>query len=209
MQSVKSSSEKAQSSKEELLESLLEQLELKEIQKQYLRSRWFEKLVDANRQAKNTRRWYMRLHMITLIGGILLPGVIGMQVVGTENKQLQQGIAIAALVVAKVVAITAAAEHFLRYGDRWQDYQRNADSLDAEGWQFMQLAGNYQTYQTHDQAYTAFVSNIEQLIKGENLVSVEINQDQDKDFQTNINNSTNGASSSHENVDASNNVATS
>lgn len=56
----------------------------------------------------------------------------------------------------------------------------------------MQLSGSYQTYQTHDQAYVAFVNKVEQLIKGKEAAFVEIAQDKDTNPTPNNTSTPNG-----------------
>ena len=49
----------------------------------------------------------------------------------------------AAFTVSLMVALAVAIEEFFHYGDRWRHFRRTAEWLKIEGWQFLQLNGDY------------------------------------------------------------------
>ncbi len=52
------------------------------------------------------------------------------------------------------------------YGERWRHYRRTVESLESEGWQFLQLSGPY-VNMTHGQAYPDFATRVEELSREE------------------------------------------
>src|SRR4028119_1234861 len=55
---------------------MVEQLELTDLCKQSLKSRWLDQLVWADKKAEQCRRWHYRLRLTTIVGGVLLPALV-------------------------------------------------------------------------------------------------------------------------------------
>lgn len=63
-----------------------------------------------------------------------------------------------------VVAVCAAVEGFLRYGERWRHYRQTSEWLKSEGWRYLQLTERYSRLRTHLDAYPTFARRIESAI---------------------------------------------
>lgn len=111
-------------------------------------------------RAARTQRRYYGLRLITIIGGVLIPAVVGVKGVGPIDE-ITRWIAFG---LGLVIAISAAVEEFFNYGERWRHYRRTAETLKAEGWQFFQLSGPY-AGTTHTDAYSAFAGRVEELLQ--------------------------------------------
>lgn len=144
------------------IDPLITAIELPELNKQFLRARWLELVIWMDGKAQESAWWYRRLRLATIIGGVIVPALVSLNV-GDDVAPLVKTLT---FLVSLVVALSAAVEEFFRHGDRWRHYRRMTESLKSEGWQFLQLSGPYAN-QTHGQAYPAFATRVEELSREE------------------------------------------
>lgn len=140
------------------MDTLIAALEMPEINKQFLRARWLEQVIWMDEKAWDSVRWYYILRLTTIIGGVIVPALVSLNVGDGAAAAIQT----MTFVVSLVVALSAAVEEFFHYGERWRHYRRMTESLKSEGWQFLQLSGPYANL-THVQAYPAFAARVEEL----------------------------------------------
>jgi hypothetical protein len=140
-------------------------LQLPERQEHYLRSRWLDQVIYMEGRAGRARDLHYRLRLTTIIGGVIIPALVSLNLTTNDNAQLKQTLAISTFVLSQVVAISAATEEFFNYGDRWRNYRRSVESLKTQGWQFFQLTNAYQSYPTHEKAFKAFSFQVEQILQ--------------------------------------------
>lgn len=166
--------------------ALFEALGLKETQKHYLRSRWLEQVLWMEAKAVTSRDSYYRLRLLTIIGGVIVPILVSLGSVNTDDRRLTDGIRWATIGLSAVVAASAAVEEFFHYGERWQHYRRSVESLKTQGWQFSQLTGAYVPYKTHEDAFNFFASQVENILQKDveiyatKVVSAQANEDEGK-----------------------------
>ena len=130
---------------------MVEQLELPDLCKQSLKSRWLDQVVWADKKAEECRRWHYRLRLTAIVGGVVLPALVGINFqLGKDNEYFRFWFPYVPFVLSQIIAVSAAAEEFLRFGDRWREYRQLAEELKAEGWQYLQLSGPYR-YKTHEE----------------------------------------------------------
>jgi Protein of unknown function (DUF4231) len=144
------------------MDKLIASLDLPELNKEFMRARWLELVVWMDGKAKESVWWYRRLRLATIIGGVIVPALVSLNI-GSDMQGLVQTLT---FIVSLVVALSAAVEEFFRYGERWRHYRRMTESLKSEGWQFLQLSGGYAN-QIHIQAYPAFAARVEELSREE------------------------------------------
>jgi hypothetical protein len=142
-------------------DQLITQLRLSELRRQFLRSRWLDQLVWVEGRAKHNRDRYFFWRLITIIGGVLVPALVTLNL----NGSAVGAVIWATFAVSLLVAISAAVEGFFRYGERWRHYRRTAELLKTEGWQFLQLTGHYRRHLAHATAYPLFASRIEDILQ--------------------------------------------
>jgi hypothetical protein len=99
--------------------------------------------------------------LTTIIGGILIPALVGLNVTGTASIPVRWTV----FGLGLVVATAATTESFFHYGDRWAHFRRTAELLKSEGWQFLQLSGPYASDATHAAAYPRFVATVEAVVQ--------------------------------------------
>lgn len=145
-------------------ETLFNSLGLQENQKQYLRARWMDQVLWMEGRASKARDWYYRLRLTTIIGGVIIPILVSLNL--PENQRnLTNAIRYVTIGLGGIVAISSAVEEFFHYGERWRHYRRSVESLKAQGWQFSQLTGSYSNFTTHADAFAAFTLQIEDVIQ--------------------------------------------
>jgi hypothetical protein len=176
---------------------LFDNLELKDRQKHYLRSRWLDQILWMEGRAGRARDFYYRLRLTTIIGGVIIPALVSLSSVSAgilnpgnpEANQtnsaalyIRDAISWSAFLLSQVVAISAATEQFFNYGDRWRNYRRSVESLKTQGWQFFELSGPYLPYKTHEEAFNTFASQVEQIIQQDvEIYATQITQPKGRD----------------------------
>ncbi len=144
------------------MDQLISAIELPELNKQFLRARWLEQILWMEEKALDALWWHRVLRLATIIGGVIVPALVSLNI-ASDMQAFVQSIT---FIVSLVVALSAAVEEFFRYGERWRHYRRTVESLKSEGWQFLQLSGPY-VNMTHTQAYPAFATRVEELSREE------------------------------------------
>jgi hypothetical protein len=144
------------------IDRLVEALELPELNKQFLRARWLEQVFWMEGKARGAVRWYYTLRLTTIVGGVIVPALVSLNLSGGAMPVIHT----VTFLVSLLVALSAAVEEFFHYGERWRHYRRTAELLKSEGWQFFQLSGVY-AGQTYAQAYAAFAARVEELSHAE------------------------------------------
>jgi hypothetical protein len=138
---------------------LVEGLRLSDVQKHALRSRWIDRVVWTEKHATRARRSYYALRLTAICGGVLVPALVSLNL-GSLGDSVVRWFA---FVASLMVALTIAVEEFFHFGDRWRHFRRTAEWLKIEGWQFLQLAGDYRR-KTHAEAYPLFARRVEGVI---------------------------------------------
>jgi Protein of unknown function (DUF4231) len=144
------------------LGGLIDELELSELRKRFLRSRWLDQMLWLEDKAKQNQRRYYSLRLTTIIAGVVVPALVGLNV---RRESVTSALAWVTFALSLAVALAAALDGFFRFGDRWRNYRRTAEALKSQGWQFLQLAGPYAGFQSHSKAYPVFAGQIEALIQ--------------------------------------------
>jgi len=144
------------------LTDLIGQLELSELQRHFLRSRWLDQVMWMEGRTGQAQARYYGLRLMTIIGGVMVPSLLSLHVAGGSASD---AIRWTTFIISLLVAISAAVEGFFRYGERWRHYRRTVEALKVEGWQFFQLCGAYRQAKTHAEAYLDFAARVEEVIK--------------------------------------------
>jgi len=135
-------------------------LDLNDLQKQYLISRWLDQLLWFDGKAAFNQRRYYALRLVTIVGGVIVPAIVSYNV----GKDKGGTLGWAVFSISLLVALAAALEGFFRYGERWRTFRRTAEVLKAHGWQFFELAGPY-TAPDHATAFPTFAAQVETLVQ--------------------------------------------
>jgi Protein of unknown function (DUF4231) len=146
------------------LATLADRLQLDDIGKAYLRDRWLAQVEWLGRSARRHQRRYYALRLISILGGVAIPALVGLNVAGGGADAVGWLTFGLGLLVAAAVAL----EEFFRHGEHWRHYRQQAELLRAEGWAFLELAGPaYRRYDSHAEALRAFVGRVEDAVRQE------------------------------------------
>lgn len=143
------------------LGSAVEALDLSDLQKHFLRSRWLDQILWMEGRADFSRDRYYTMRRIAIIGGALVPLVVSWNFSGDLDTFRR----VFASVLGLLISLSAALEEFFHYGERWRNYRHTVELLKSEGWQFFQLSGPYREYESHAKAYPVFAAQVENFIR--------------------------------------------
>jgi hypothetical protein len=143
------------------LGALVDELELDERQKRFMRSRWLDQIVWLEGKAKRSQRYYYALRLVAIVGGLVVPALVSLNVRGSN---VASAIAWTTFAVSLLVAAAVAVEGFFHHGERWRHYRRTSELLKSQGWQFFELTGAYGSHRSHRTAFRAFAAAVEGLI---------------------------------------------
>ena len=144
--------------------ALIDQLDLSELQKRCLRARWLHAVMWVEGKAKQAQRRYYALRLVIIIGGVIIPALISLDLGSDRAADLVRG---ATFGLSLLVAISAATDGFFRFGERWRHYRLIVERLKVEGWQFFQLSGPYAHQPSHAAAHPEFAARVEEIIKSD------------------------------------------
>jgi hypothetical protein len=143
------------------LGGLIDRLDLSDLRKDFLKNRWLDQVLWLEGRAKKEQNRHYMLRMITIVGGVIVPALVGFN---SNDSRIREIVNWSALGLSQAVAISAAIEEFFSHGDKYRSYRNTAEGLKIEGWQFFQLSGPYRQFDDHDNAYTIFAERVEQYI---------------------------------------------
>lgn len=146
------------------MSDIIDQLDLSEFQKKSMKSRWLDQLNWLSGKAKHSQKWYYRLRLTTIVGGVVIPALVSLNITDSKTREYAIWFTFG---VSQMVAISAAIDEFFHYGDLRIQYRKTAEALKAEGWQFFQLTGPYQDVSSHNQAYVQFSGRVESIIQND------------------------------------------
>ena len=97
------------------LGELIAQLQLSELQKGFLRSRWLDQVLWMGTKAGQVQSHYYTLRLIAIIGEVIVLTLVGLNFTSPTNE-IASG---ATIFLGLAVAISVAVEEFFNYGERW------------------------------------------------------------------------------------------
>ena len=146
------------------LEKVVKSFVLSDEQRHFVASRWLENVLWMEAAAQRTRTRYYALRLITIVGAVIVPALVSINAVGGTEATITW----LTFVVSLVVALSAAAEGFIRFGDRWRHYRSLVEELKSEGWALHELTGPYAADgATQATAFPAFVERVNALLARE------------------------------------------
>jgi hypothetical protein len=146
------------------LGALVASLHLRDEQRHFVSSRWLENVLWMEGAAQRTRRRYYALRLITVVGAVIVPALVSINALGDTETAITW----LTFAVSLVVAVCAAIDGFVRFGDRWRHYRSLVEELKAEGWDLHELSGAYRADgATHASAFPAFVQRVNELLRRE------------------------------------------
>lgn len=146
------------------MSDMIAQMDLPELHKQSLKARWLDQVLWMEKKADECRKWHYRLRLTTIVGGVILPALVGLNFAG-RNETLRAWFPYLTFGLSQIIAVSAAVEEFCRYGDKWRQYRQTVENLKTEGWQYLQSSGPYEGHSNHAKGYSQFAARVESIIK--------------------------------------------
>lgn len=140
---------------------LLDDFDLDERQRRFVRARWLDQLAWFESKAKQAQQRYHLLRLVAIVGGLIVPALVGLNL---RHGTVASTIAWVTFALSLVVGIAVALDGFFNYGGRWRQYRRTAELLKGHGWQYFELVGVYSGYPNHRAAFGRFAAAVEALI---------------------------------------------
>lgn len=136
----------------------------------YMTARWIGMVMWWHERSVDARGKYFALRAVVVIGGTAIPVLATIGIAA----EWRTGAAIATAIVGAVVAAAAAWEGVANYGDTWREKRRAAELLKVEGYQFIELCGNYDRFRdgsddstSYGRAFPSFAAEVEAMIARE------------------------------------------
>ena len=142
---------------------LIDALNLEALPKKFLKSRWLDQLNWMEAASKKNQCYYYMFRLVCIVGGVIIPALVSADVGGATGSLIK----VAVVVLSLTVAVSAAIEEFLHFGERWRHYRSAAEFLKSEGWSFFQLSGPYCEHPNHTDAYPDFAGRVEVVLRTE------------------------------------------
>jgi hypothetical protein len=130
-------------------------------QRQLLKARWVDQVEWTGRAAKRAQRRYYRLRVVMVVGAVVVPALVGLNVRGGFATALLWVTFALGLVLGSATAI----DQFFDFGERWRHYRQTSERLKAEGWLFLELAGEYENAAGHGEVFPRFAKRVEDLLR--------------------------------------------
>lgn len=119
--------------------SLIDALQLSELQKHFLHSRWLDQVLWMEGKADHAQKRYYLLRLTAIVGGVTVPALVSLNLGSTG---VMVSIRWATFVISLLVAISIAVE------------------------EFFQLSGEYRDLK-HAEAYSVFAAKVEDILRHE------------------------------------------
>jgi hypothetical protein len=150
----------------EELKALMTGVELNDVKlNAYINARWLRYVEWWDARSRSAKTKYQWMRGAVVIAGALIPAFVGLrELIEPAHAWL---FAVASIVASLVVAICAGLESLFGFGDIWREKRMAAELIKSEGFSFLQLAGGYAQFESHQQAYKLFAQNVEDLIRHE------------------------------------------
>jgi hypothetical protein len=143
-------------------EELVAQTDLDERRRAMFAARWLDQVIWMEGRAAKAQRHYYRLRMITVVGAVMVPALVSLNVYGGS---FGDAVKVVTWCVSLLVAVCAAVDGFFQFGQRWRGYRGTVERLKMEGWLYLEQAGPYAASTSHRETFGAFAGRVEELIK--------------------------------------------
>ena len=132
-------------------------MDLDEVQKQWLLSRWVPTLRRHTIKAGWSLRFYRSIGLIKTLCSVLVPVLLSMMQQGND-LELWGNVAI---IISIINTVAVALEDFFDFGVRSASRRTAANHMEKAFWEFHALAGQYRFFTNHRAAFRRFVEDAE------------------------------------------------
>jgi len=154
-----------------------------------LKSRFLSEVLNYEKRKIHTKKYYNLFRFIVTTGSILLPAVMSLGQM--DPAKLPNGFDGASYWIAWFLSLSVTASNgFLQLfslDKNYFEYAITTEQLKTEGWQFFQLSGKYDEYESHKEAYRPFCKSIENIkrkqVEKEFSGKVDVKKKKEFDFK--------------------------
>jgi hypothetical protein len=130
-----------------------------------LKSRFLSEVLDYEKRKHHTRKYYNLFRFIVTTGSILLPAVLSLGQM--DPAKLPKNFENISYWISWMLSLSVTASNgFLQLfslDKNYFEYAITTEQLKTEGWQYFQLSGKYDDYESHKEAYRPFCKSIENI----------------------------------------------
>ncbi len=126
-----------------------------------------------DRKAVRMKRLYIRERIVAATGAVLVPVISTLSWPLTVLDHTIDFARVAAAVISLGVALAIALEGVLHHREQWTNYRTTEQYIRAQKWLYETRVGEYAGL-SDDEAFRRLVLNIEQAIKNENEVTLNV-----------------------------------
>ncbi len=160
-------------------QKIIDGLSIDETQKSVIKSTWLDYLLLMNKSAKNGWSNHNYSQIIIILLGLAIPII--------ESSKLNTNIFNMDLTIVGILSFIIAGLTTLNrqfgFQEKWRHYRVTAEIMRNEGDDFFALAGNYEKYNSHKDAFKEFSKTVTTFKRKEVLQYME----NDKNKNTNQN----------------------
>tara|TARA_B100000900_G_scaffold414332_1_gene440702 strand:+ start:2809 stop:3684 length:876 start_codon:yes stop_codon:yes gene_type:complete len=151
--------------KDEVLE-IIDGLELgSKTDNSILKSRFLSEVLNYEKRKLYTRKYYNIFRFVVTTGSILLPAVLSLGQM--DPAKLPKNFDTISYWISWTISLSVTASNgFLQLfslDKNYFEYAITTEQLKTEGWQYFQLSGKYDDYESHREAYRPFCKSIENI----------------------------------------------
>tara|TARA_B100000214_G_C23957662_1_gene623675 strand:+ start:1288 stop:2112 length:825 start_codon:yes stop_codon:yes gene_type:complete len=151
---------------QEQIKEIIETLELNnETERNILKSRFLAEVLMYEKRKNNTKKYYNVFRFIVTLGSLFLPALLSIGQM--DPAKLPRNFDNISYWASWTISLTVTAcNGFLQLfslDKNYFEFSITTEQLKTEGWQFFQLSGKYEEYESHKEAYKAFCKSIENI----------------------------------------------
>ena len=150
----------------EQISDIIQTLELNnETERNILKSRFLAEVLMYENRKNHTKKYYNGFRFIVTIGSILLPAILSMGQMDPAKlpKHFESISYWASWGISLTVTACNGFLQLFSLDKNYFEFSITTEQLKTEGWQFFQLSGKYEEYDSHKEAYKAFCKSIENI----------------------------------------------
>ena len=145
---------------------IIEGLELSsKTENSILKSRFLSEVLNYEKRKVHTKKYYNVFRFIVTTGSILLPAVLSLGQM--DPAKLPRNFEAISYWISWTISLSVTASNgFLQLfslDKNYFEYAITTEQLKTEGWQYFQLSGKYDEYESHRAAYRPFCKSIENI----------------------------------------------
>ena len=130
-----------------------------------LRSRFLSEVLNYEKRKIHTKKYYNIFRFVVTTGSILLPAVLSLGQM--DPAKLPKNFDTISYWISWTISLSVTASNgFLQLfslDKNYFEYAITTEQLKTEGWQYFQLSGKYDEYESHKEAYRPFCKSIENI----------------------------------------------